>query len=309
MKILITPLAIAIAVATCLPCMAQASGEPERIATRVAPLIDDQAILAVHADFDRFNSKAIMAALSSLLDKHAASAGAAMEEPFRLIDGLKAAGAREMFYVLSVADLPDYPGRLIVPLPESGPSQAVVSALKATPINEKYQVATIRRMAVSAEPGTLQQLKTLAADARPHLADAFAATGDAPLKIVFTPPGYFRKVIEEIMPDLPPVVGGGPSTVLTKGVQWAAVGITLAPQPSIRVVVKSESPDAAAALAKKVSESTGLLRLNDELRKDVPKIDEILPLLKPAVENDCVTLTLSMENGRLPKLLDLALPK
>ena len=308
MKIL-TPFAIAITFATCFPCMVRASDESERIAARVAPLIDDQAILVVHADFERVDRKVIMTALGTLLGKQAGSAEAAMQEPFRLIDDLKAAGAREMFYVLSVADLPDFPGRLIVPIVEAGQSQAVASALQATPINEKYQVATVHQMAISAEPKTLQQLKTLAPDARSHLADAFAAAGDAPLKFVFTPPGYFRKVVEEIMPDLPPVVGGGPSTLLTRGVQWAAVGITLMPQPSIRVVVKSESPDAAAVLAKKVTESTGLLRLNDELRKDVPKIEEIVPLLEPAVENDRVTLTLSMENGRLPKLLDLTLPR
>ncbi len=52
-----------------------------------------------------------------------------------------------------------------------------------------------------------------------------------------------------------------------------------------------------------------MLSQNEKARADVPVIDKVLSLLTPTVENDLVLLTLSVENGRQPKLIEAVLPK
>lgn len=74
---------------------------------------------------------------------------------------------------------------------------------------------------------------------------------DAPLQVAVVPPSYLRRVFEELAPDLPASLGGGPSQLLTEGVQW----LRLSYDPNEltgRVLVQSASDPAAAALAQYV---------------------------------------------------------
>ena len=71
----------------------------------------------------------------------------------------------------------------------------------------------------------------------------------APLQVAVVPPNYLRRAFEELAPELPAFLGGGPSQVLTEGVQW----LRLSFDPSElkgRLLVHSTSAPAAAALAK-----------------------------------------------------------
>ena len=90
----------------------------------------------------------------------------------------------------------------------------------------------------------------IAADARPELAAAFEAAGDTAVQVIFTPPKYFKRVVEEIMPQLPKEIGGGEGAMLTKGCLWAAIGLDLPPQISAKLVIQSQDATAADALAR-----------------------------------------------------------
>jgi hypothetical protein len=309
MKTYTFPFAILLSAAAATLVAAAERPQPAQIAATIAPLLDEQAMLVVHADYGSLDTEAIVVPIGKLLGEHAAMAEAALRPAVVLFQALKDAGSKEGFFVTSVADIPKYPGLVMVPLPDNADAKTVGASLGKLPVNEGFRVEQIGNAMISAGPETLERLKKIIPDARPHLVDALAAVNDAPLKIVFTPPTYFRPVIEQTLPELPEVAGGGPSTILTAGVQWAAVGVMLEPQPSIRVVVQSESPEAAAAVAKKFGEVCELVRRNEKVRTRLPEMDQILTMLSPSVENDRVVLILNEENGRLPKLVESVLPK
>ncbi len=298
--------AIVLAAAATSLCGAAQKTPPDQIAATLAPLLDEQALVVGHLDCEGLDVGASMKAIAGLLDKQAAIAEQITSPHISSILALQKTGARDLYFLLSVADLPIATGAFFVPVPENVQAESIANIFR--PFKE-FQVDQVGSNVVFGDHKTVPRLKNVSPVPRAHLVDALAAVSDAPLKIVLTLPAYFRPVIEQTLPELPEVVGGGPSTVLTAGIQWVAIGIAVEQQPGIRVVVQSESPEAAAALAERFSEACGLLRKNEKARTDLPAIDQVIPLLEPAVENDRVVLTLSVENGRLPKLLESLLPK
>ena len=63
---------------------------------------------------------------------------------------------------------------------------------------------------------------------RRELTPAFAAVASYPIQVLLLPPDYLRRTVQELLPQLPPQLGGGPSTLLTDGLSWAALGIDTA---------------------------------------------------------------------------------
>lgn len=83
---------------------------------------------------------------------------------------------------------------------------------------------------------------------RTAIAAGLDAVKDHPMSVVFTPPSHVWRTIEELSPRLPTQLGGGPSSVLTEGVKWAALGFD--PQAlKLDVVIQSSSESAAEKFA------------------------------------------------------------
>ena len=56
-----------------------------------------------------------------------------------------------------------------------------------------------------------------------------------------------RRSIEESMTALPPQLGGGSITTLTRGLSWISLAVALQPKPAFRAVVQAKDPDATKA--------------------------------------------------------------
>jgi hypothetical protein len=106
------------------------------------------------------------------------------------------------------------------------------------------------------------------------------------------PPKHFAKVFDETMPELPAEAGGGPSTIITKGVKWVALGVNPPPKTAARLVVQSQDAPAADALLKKLNEAVKLVGQQDVTRKLVPKFDQLVATLVPKVEGSRVVLAI-----------------
>jgi len=161
---------------------------------------------------------------------------------------------------------------------------------------------------VASTGATMERLKTVKADPRPEVAAALEAAGDTTAQVLLLPPAYSRRVIEEMMPDLPGEIGGGKSTIITRGVLWAALGVEGPPKTSFRLVVQSEDAPAAAALR---DTWIGILRLIgqiEEVREELPMFETIAKHFVPDVQADRLTLTLSEENGALAELRAILKP-
>jgi hypothetical protein len=91
------------------------------------------------------------------------------------------------------------------------------------------------------------------------------------------------------MPQLPAELGGGPSSVLTRGIHWAAVGIDVSPHAAFRLVIQSQDAQAAQALREKLVGLLSLAETLPDVQKQVPDFRAIAAFLAPKVEGDRLT--------------------
>jgi hypothetical protein len=154
----------------------------------------------------------------------------------------------------------------------------------------------------------LERVRSLKPEPRPELTAAFEAAGDTAAQVILILPKYARRVIEETLPELPKELGGGPSSVVTRGFQWAAVGIDFPPKPALRLVVQAQDGPAAQAFQAKAVEWLGRVMQLKEVREYLPKPDEILTLVTPKVEGSRLVLTLDEENQGITKAMVLLTP-
>jgi prepilin-type processing-associated H-X9-DG protein len=281
---------------------AEEKSDPASRAKAIAPLFDEQTVAVVRADLARVNVDAIAAALLDLVPDAQQDIDHAKGKAARWIAAFTQAGGRELYGVFSLADLGtrDWLPIMVVPLGEKA-DPAALGRLFPRP----YQVKQLSCTLVAATPDALKRLDSQKPDERPEMTAAFEAAGDAAVQVLLLPPKYSRRVIEEVMPQLPGEVGGGPSTIVTRGVRWAALAVDLPPQPALRLVIQSDDAPAAEALLGKWSDVLRLASEREEIRRLAPKSEEAIPLLTPARHGDRLVVAL---DAKTPGMDALATP-
>jgi len=101
-----------------------------------------------------------------------------------------------------------------------------------------------------------------------------------------------RRVISEMMPQLPAEIGGGPSSTLTNGVQWLAVSANVSPTLSVRIVAKSKDAESAKALQNWVNHAKAISATQPAVQAVLPDIAKIAATITPKVVNDRLEVTL-----------------
>ncbi len=137
-------------------------------------------------------------------------------------------------------------------------------------------------------------LDTLKPSPRPEIAEAFDAVEGFPVQMLLVPPAYARRAIEEMLPELPEEIGGGPSRVLTDGLRWVAIGIDPA-KISVRMVIQSTDDEAAARLAKQlpVIVRTAHEKIEPFSKKiNAEQLETLLATFSPKAEGSQLILTL-----------------
>ena len=143
------------------------------------------------------------------------------------------------------------------------------------------------------------QLERLVPAPRKELRPAFDAVTDFPLQVLLLPPDYARRTMVELEPTLPPVLGGGPSSVLTEGLLWAALGIDPG-QGRVELVVQSASQRAAQEFR------DYLPKLVEAVYQALPQVQRRLPhkaleafigLTSSNVEGDRLVIRFAQKEG------------
>jgi prepilin-type processing-associated H-X9-DG protein len=104
--------------------------------------------------------------------------------------------------------------------------------------------ATLHKSVFAGCNEALDRVRQIKPVDRPEVASALASLGETGAEILLIPSSDTRRVLEEMLPNLPKELGGGPITTLTRGLSWTAIGLNVDPDPSIRVVVQGK--DAAS---------------------------------------------------------------
>jgi hypothetical protein len=273
-------------------------------AEQVAPFVDDLTRAVVYADLARADVDRLMDLAVPLVPQAAFYETQLRAEFEQGRAALRAAGIEHVYLVISLADLPRQPWFVVAPCPDNLDAEALAAQL---PADLPKRLGGSRRLAVERLEGgasgsvlfigledTLTRLQRERPKPRPELAAAFGAAGDAPVRAVFLPTDDDRWVLDELVPTLPDWLGGGPSTVLARGLQWAAARVDLEPELSLRLVIESADPEAAGALRQQWS-------------KILAHWGEAEPLL-PEVAGRRLTLALDKRGGGLETLRNLISP-
>jgi hypothetical protein len=210
-----------------------------------------------------------------------------------LLEQFCKAGGRELFVVVSLADVPESTPFVVVPAANGVEEDALRGTLRNLPF--KSNRILYGAVVLGAE-ATLDRLASQRPVARPEVARAFEATGDSVAQALLVPTADARRVIDELFPSLPAVIGGGPSKTLTRGALWVAMGVNTAPHWSATVVLQSQDREAAGALRQRWLDVYKLLGGMPDVLAALPKFDQIAAKLVPDLKGDKLLLSVDERN-------------
>jgi hypothetical protein len=309
MKRLLLFVVPAIALFTFSTSNAEEKFDPAARAKTIAPFIDEQTIAVVHIDIARFK-------LDTLFDKQIQLVPALKEdilqEKIRDVpqaDAFIKAGGKDVYGVIRDPTLMGASYFIVIPVGPQADERAITE-------NDMFKGLIFKRSGDLLLGGPdnpdmsdlLSRIGKTALDQPPELDLAFAAAGDTAAQVLLLPPKFVKRVIEETMPQLPKEIGGGPSSVVTQGCLWAALGFDVTPNLMARLVIQSQDAPAAAALNKKLAEVSQNVVQLPPVKTVVPKLAETINVLIPKVESDQLVLVLDEKNKEISNLLDTLTP-
>lgn len=285
------------------PAAAQDKFDPAALAKTIAPVIEEQTVAVARIDVARIALDPLFEKAAKLFPDLKVELPLAKLAAASWREAFSKAGGRDVYAVITLAPMNRFEPAsafFVVPLRPGADQEALQAAFQVA----RLAAERMGNVLVAADNReTLDWVRKIKPDPRPELAAAFEAAGDTAVQLLLLPPRYTQRVIEETMPELPKAIGGGPSSVLTRGVRWAALGIDLPPRMALRVVVKSQDARAAEAFWAKWLELLRLAGQQKEVRRFLPKFDEAANLLVPKVEGDRLVLILNDENKGAASLL------
>ena len=274
------------------------AGEPKTPSQTIAPYVDDQTMLVVRADVKRLDVETLIKRAEQVIGSNIGNAeGRAKFDTAR--NKFIEAGGREVFVVVNLADGPNE-FLVVIPVPAGADKQALMEILKEVGDGKRVEKAGVILMG---SPKALAAAQERPAKAIPEVAKAFAAVEASALQALVLPPRPFLRAQEEASVILPPQLGGGPITTVSRGFQWAAVGADLAPKLTIKATVQATNAQAAEDLNKMVGAALNGFMVQAD--RDVSSYVQFLPLLKPKVEGD--RLVVALDEQAIQKTLTPAL--
>ena len=303
----------------------------EELARRIAPLVDDDVLLVLHADLASIDVdaalKGILSGIAADATKEDLETAKGFAEQFRPVAAqwlgeFQRRGGRDAYLLLSMSEMPRGWGMLALSLSEKADANglaALFGAASARPAKDAEYgfLGTMttgiaggllligpERM-VEASKERLSAATKAAAPERKELLAAFQSCADTQVQALLLLTKDTRRVIEELMPELPKQIGGGPSTALTRGMLWAAVGINVPPELSLKVRIQSEDAKSAAAFEGLCGRA--LKAVAEHVGAELPILTAIVPALTPKAHGDKVTLDLAPKEAK-QLFLDVARP-
>jgi Protein of unknown function (DUF1559) len=299
MRFFIRTASFALLLAVAAAAHAENKPDVEARAKIVAPLVDEQTFFVARLDLGRIAIDALLSEKFSELLFDFDGGAQIKEQAAALRQRLLAAGVKDVYIVFTLAEGIRRPLPFAaIPLAAGSDEKAIRAALPMLAAERRGDV-----LLMAADRDTLARLAAMKPDARPELAAALEAAGDAAVQVLFLPPAYYRRVLEEVVGELPKQIGGGSIRVITRGMHWAAVGIDGPQHPALRITIQSADAQTAGALHDKLA---GLLRLVGSSRNPAtnhPDLAALAEALVPRVEGNRLVLTFDDQTRDADKLL------
>ena len=286
---------------------ADAKSEAAARAKAIAPFVEAETVVVAHVDLTKVDPPSLLDLVSRFTPNPPSLLARDKEKAAKQLATAIQAGAKDWYLVVTLRPGDQSWRPTIVGVAPMQPGADVAAIRAALKVSAGARQMADGTLVVSLNhptepPGEFHPAK------RPELAAAFEAAGDSAAQVALIPPAYVSRVIEELMPQFPKELGGGPTTIVTRGVSWAVAGIDLPPYPAIRLTIKSADAQAAEALRTKLADMLRQIGTYKEVRAVVPKYDEVAGVLAAKVEGDRLGLVLDQQNHGVEKLLSLLTP-
>ena len=267
---------------------AGASQRPDMV---LRPCIDDQTFAVAHLNLAKLDFDAFVDRAQSLITEYAGSdvgkhlqanlndfrAGAGTE----LSDLLKV-GARDIFAVFSMYDFPYF--FVAVPIPsESDPAKLLQRIQKTAEDIDIGDVEThvTNRLILVGLKRTITRLKTVSPVRSETLEEGFKACDGATAQVVLLPSTDQRRILSEMLPQVPSESGEIQWTALGEDLQWAALGLNGPPSISLSLTIQSASADGAARILTLVKGLYAFAEQYNKAKPLIPELDQLLERLTP----------------------------
>jgi hypothetical protein len=257
----------------------------------VAPYLDERTVVVLHVDLTAVDLDALVKKAADLTGTRPDRLPAARKDVAAAFKALRDAGARDFFLVVSLADVPERPPFAVVPLGKDAHVKELTAALQELHPFDVHHFTQVGDALVGGEDATVARLRGLTPAAFPDLAKALAAAHTDLAQLAVVPPKEAAKVIEQLMPTLPAEVGGGPSTPLTRGFRWAAIGVD-APTLRLTATVQAADADSARALLDLLRKTCAAFGKTPHVHDLFPDFNKLTDLLTPKVMDDRLELNL-----------------
>jgi hypothetical protein len=262
----------------------------------LAPFLDEQTLAVVQVDLTRATPQAAFDWWVEMIPEAERSTAASREFWTRVHEALTQAGVSEAYAVISLADVPVrapvFVARRVDDSKRAGVLRELQEILGA---RMRVVVAESDEAMVAAPREATARLGKRRAAARPELESALAAAGDHAVRVAIVPTDDDRRVVEELMPTLPALVGSVPSTVLTRGVRWLAVGADV-DMPALSIT--AQSADESAAREFVAGWAKAIAALGEANSPSLPPLAAALKVVKPTIAGDRVVVELDAARTR-----------
>ena len=288
---------------------ANAPARPDQI---LEPCIDDQTFAVIHLEMTRLDVDVLVDYAVGQMSKYAGPDVAKHVEAelknFRTIagaklDGLAEAGVRDIFAVFSMYDFPYF--FVAVPIPSgSDPARLLQHVQKMAEdfdVGEVETHVTNRFILVGLER-TITRLKTVSPARSQALDEGFQACADATAQVVLFPSSDQRRILSEMLPQVPSESGEIQWTALSGDLQWAALGLDGPPSISLDLTIQSASAEGAGRVLTCIKSLYAWAGQYNEFRPLIPQLGQILKRLTPRKQGK--RLLLQIDSAAADSLID-----
>jgi hypothetical protein len=257
----------------------------------LAPFLDGRTVAVCHLNL-AVDTDALAARVAAVAKLDPRLLAGPKREVGSLLKDLTAAGARDLYVVVSLADVPEEPPFVVVPLPRGADGRALSERLGRAPFFAgPLRPEKIGPAVVVASTATRKRLRALKPAPRPEVARALER-GRGVGQVVLVPTADTARIFEELLPTLPDEVGGGSIKTLTRGLRWLSVSLDRPPKLVVRVTLQAADAASARALNDLLGRATKALAGNEAVRKRLPGLSKLLAPA-PTVAGDRLLLTLT----------------
>jgi prepilin-type processing-associated H-X9-DG protein len=253
--------------------------------------VDDQTFAVVHVDLTKSDLDAFVHQALGLIREHGgpdaperarADLSSFQAQAGAQLNGLLKAGAEDVFMVLSMYDFPYF--SVVIPILPGSDQEKLRQEVQR--ISQDFKVGDV--MVQASEH--LIQVGLKQTIARPRTASparfqtltaALQACGDSTAQLVLFPSSDQRRVLSEMLPQIPQASGAMQWTALSQDMEWAALGINGPPSLSVNLTAQSSSAEGAGRMLTSIKNIYAFIGKQVKAKEEMPELDEILRRLTP----------------------------